>query len=175
MVKGRKYYQVVRNYRENGKHRQQVLCHLGQHKSLDEAIEHERSMLSKYSRDAASQEEEAASTEAYLLESYSDRLAGKIPSPEEAHDLWYAAYEERKLLLFEAMYKNSYFDMAPAVNFRWAKAAERLWHLQRVEDDLRESILDYHEARAEAERNRMLAEEHRRQLDKYLAVRSALF
>ena len=37
-VRGYTYYQFVRNYREGGKHRQEVLCHLGPYDSLEEAI-----------------------------------------------------------------------------------------------------------------------------------------
>jgi hypothetical protein len=41
-VKGRRYYQLVRNFRENGTHRQEVICHLGPNNSVDAAIEAER-------------------------------------------------------------------------------------------------------------------------------------
>jgi hypothetical protein len=37
-VRGYTYYQLVRNYREGGKHRQEVLGHLGPHDSLEAAI-----------------------------------------------------------------------------------------------------------------------------------------
>ena len=102
MVKGRRYYQLVRNYRENGKHRQQMLCHLGQHKSLDEAIDHEQRAIATHLREAASQEKEAASTKAYLFEFYGDRFTDKLPTYEEADSAWYAAYIERAVVLREA-------------------------------------------------------------------------
>lgn len=38
IVHGNTYYQLVRNYREGGKHRQEVIYHLGRHKSLASAI-----------------------------------------------------------------------------------------------------------------------------------------
>jgi hypothetical protein len=41
-VKGRRYYQLVHNFRENGVHCQEVLCHFGPHDSIDAAIEAER-------------------------------------------------------------------------------------------------------------------------------------
>lgn len=44
-VKGHKYYQLVRNYREQGKHCQEVLWHLGLHDSLEEAILAEKRKL----------------------------------------------------------------------------------------------------------------------------------
>ena len=37
-VNGRRYYQLVENYREDGKHRQRVLVHLGKHATLKDAI-----------------------------------------------------------------------------------------------------------------------------------------
>ncbi len=104
-VKGRKYYQLVRNYREGGKHRQQVLCHLGQHRSLDEAIDYEKSMVSDYSRAAARQEEEAASTKAYLFEFYGDRFNGELPSREEAYRRHYRQFEEEPIKSIDDYYK----------------------------------------------------------------------
>lgn len=44
-VDGNKYYQLVRNYREGGKHRQEVLYHLGKHRSLEAAIKAETDEL----------------------------------------------------------------------------------------------------------------------------------
>jgi hypothetical protein len=37
-VHNKEYYQLVENYREDGKHRQRVLAHLGKHPSLDSMI-----------------------------------------------------------------------------------------------------------------------------------------
>ncbi len=48
-VHGHNYYQAVRNYRDkNGKHRQEVLCHLGVHSSLDAAIDAKRKRVKIY-------------------------------------------------------------------------------------------------------------------------------
>jgi hypothetical protein len=49
---GKHYYQLVRNYREGGRHRQQVLCHLGIYDSVEGAIEGARQRAAHY-RDAA--------------------------------------------------------------------------------------------------------------------------
>jgi len=38
-VNGREYYQLVENYRDDGKHRQRVLAHLGKHSTIEAAIE----------------------------------------------------------------------------------------------------------------------------------------
>ena len=42
IVAGNRYYQIVHNYRENGKHRQKVIHHLGKHPDLSSAIAAER-------------------------------------------------------------------------------------------------------------------------------------
>ncbi len=39
IVAGHQYYQLVENYRQDGKHRQRVLAHLGKHATLGEAID----------------------------------------------------------------------------------------------------------------------------------------
>ena len=69
-VKGKKYYQLVRNCREGGRHWQQVLCHLGTHDSLEAAIEAEKQKaapdIERY-RTAASYWHERAATERRLL------------------------------------------------------------------------------------------------------------
>ncbi len=50
-VHGYEYYQAVRNYRDsNGKHHQEVLCHLGKHNSLDAAIAAERTAVKSKER-----------------------------------------------------------------------------------------------------------------------------
>lgn len=82
-----------------------MLCHLGQHKSLDEAIEYERSMVSDYSRAAAYHEKEAASTKGYLLDHYGDRFAGKLPSREEAYRWHYRQFEEEPIKSIDEYYE----------------------------------------------------------------------
>lgn len=143
IVKGRKYYYLVRNSRENGKHRQQVLCYLGQHKSLVEAIAYEKDMVSLHLRFAAAHEQEAASTKAYLFEFYGDRFTGKLPSLDEAN--------------FE--YKRKRWQWWPTP--------------QPHEEDLLESIRNYYNEKDLAKSGRELADEHQAQLDKYLALKSA--
>jgi hypothetical protein len=41
----REYRQLVENYREDGRHRQRVLAHLGKHETLEEAIDAARAKL----------------------------------------------------------------------------------------------------------------------------------
>lgn len=176
-VKGRRYYQLVRNYREDGKHRQRVLCHLGQHESLDEAIKHERSTASDHLRLAASQEEEAASTEAYLLEFYGDRFADGMPSRREAYSRWEAFLEEQDASLSEVRdgvrYIKSSFLRGSFLDPEYDKEVRRWNERRNTEQGLLVSIYDYHNAKDNAKWNRLLADEHQAKLDRYLAVKNA--
>jgi len=65
-VEGKRYYQVVSNYRERGKHRQEVLCHLGVHDSLEKAIEHEKRQVAALRSDAARLREQARRIKEYM-------------------------------------------------------------------------------------------------------------
>jgi hypothetical protein len=67
---GKHYYQLVRNYREAGKHRQKVLCHLGVHDSIEAAIADTQRQVDHYEKEAASREEKAHRIEADLKEPY---------------------------------------------------------------------------------------------------------
>ena len=124
MVKGRKYHYLVQSSRENGKHRQQVLCYLGQHKSLDEAIDYEKDVVSRLLRGVAAHEQEAASTKAYLFEFYGDRFTDKLPSYDEACSEWDAFCAERDASLYDIRdgifyTKSSYKkDLLPTPNIR---------------------------------------------------------
>ena len=69
-VNGKRYYQLVRNYRERGKHRQEVLCHLGVHDSLEKAIEHE-------TRKEAAQRNEVAALRKRAKQIYDTTAAGR--------------------------------------------------------------------------------------------------
>jgi len=90
-VKGNIYYQLVRNYREDGKHRQQVLCHLGRHKSLEAAIAAERELAEVHERGAAHWSEHAQLTKDYCLEAYPDQISGDLPSRRQAYLQWRSA------------------------------------------------------------------------------------
>jgi hypothetical protein len=94
-VKGRKYYQYVRNYREGGRRKQEVLCHLGPHDSLEGAIDHAKQMTLHHSRRAAQWRKEADDTEGYLLEFYGKELRSGMNS--EVLDL-IIEYDEATLL-----------------------------------------------------------------------------
>src|SRR5215203_3393767 len=80
---GKHYYQLVRNDRVAGKHRQQVLCHLGVHDSIQAAIADTQRQVAHYEKEAASKEAEAHRKEAELKERYGDDV--EILNARQAH------------------------------------------------------------------------------------------
>ncbi len=82
-VNGKKYYQLVRNHREGGKHRQEVLDHFGQSDSIEAAIEDAKERAAFHQKQAAYWIKRAKDREADLLARYGDVLGGKLPSPRE--------------------------------------------------------------------------------------------
>jgi hypothetical protein len=92
-VKGNTYYQLVRNYREDGKHKQQFLCHLGRYKSLEAAIVAERELAEHHERAAATHSEEAQYFKKVCLEEYAEEIeemGGHFPSRRQAYLRWRA-------------------------------------------------------------------------------------
>ncbi len=169
-VKGNKYYQYVRNYREGGRHKQEVLCHLGPHDSLDGAIDYESQMMSLSLSEASMWEEEANSTKAYLLETYSDVLGDEVPTMQEAYSRWEAFLEEHEESLYER--RSGYlFQRCDLADEEWEKEWKRWRERERVEEDLVDSIIDYHTAQWRAALCRGTATEHRERRDKFVEVR----
>ena len=87
VVNGRRYYQLVENRREGGKHRQKVLCHLGKHPSAEAAL------LDTYRRIKPLRQQRARLTKdlhyhlkeiSSLTVSHPDIAEGEIPSMEFA-------------------------------------------------------------------------------------------
>jgi hypothetical protein len=82
------YFQLVENYREDGHHRQRVLAHLGQHDTVEAALEAAREKLIGVGVDRDMKaEREARLWEQTIRRIYGDRLdhyhGGEIPSNEE--------------------------------------------------------------------------------------------
>src|SRR5215213_5468772 len=71
---GKHYYQLVRNDRVGGKHRQKVLCHLGVHDSIEAAIADTQRQVDHHEKEAASREEKAHRIEADLKGLYGDEV-----------------------------------------------------------------------------------------------------
>jgi hypothetical protein len=94
-VKGRRYYQLARNFRENGAHRQEVICHLGPHRSIDAAIEAEQRKiaadLESYESRASYWREQLARLEEDVLQG---RVWGDIAYARRSHEEAVVAHEE---------------------------------------------------------------------------------
>ena len=90
-VKGNTYYQLVRSFREDGKVKQQMLCHLGRYKSLEAAIATERELAEQHERAAATHSREAQYVKECCLEEYAEEIeemGGDFPSRRQAHLRW---------------------------------------------------------------------------------------
>ena len=86
------YRQLVENYREEGRHRQRVLAHLGHHDTVEEALEGVRQRLadlevSRLAEQIAEAEVEAAQWERIIRRDHGEQIAryhdGEIPTPAE--------------------------------------------------------------------------------------------
>jgi hypothetical protein len=168
-VKGRKYYQYVRNYREAGRHKQEVLCHLGPHESLDEAIDYHRHMVQTHLETAASWEKEAKSTKAYLFEFYGDELADKIPSSHEAYLRWELFQEDRDVNLFEIR-DGFFYQPSTLTDEEWRAEWHRWEERRRYEEGLLDAVRDYHRANSLARSNRRYARSFQGKLDRFTRV-----
>ena len=94
---GKHYYQLVRNYREGGRHRQQVLCHLGIYDSVEGAIEGARQRTAHYRDAAAAKRKEAdlirteLQTHGHAVEEYNDY--SRTEASEAVQELrWFKPY-----------------------------------------------------------------------------------
>jgi hypothetical protein len=91
------YYQVVRNYRgRDGKHRQEVLCHLGVHSSLESAIAAAREKVKVHREEAAQHRRHANAIRATHQKHFGwESDVGEFPSKEEAElklEYWWDRY-----------------------------------------------------------------------------------
>ena len=137
-VEGREYRQLVENYREDGKHRQRVLAHLGKHETLEEAIEALQNRLERLEPQRDEQHTEAEEYRQGILRHFSAPLekhhGGSIPTWEA---VWIKGgrlpyYLSHHLSGGEAEYRR---DFAEATTFRshsgyevfesWVRWAER--------------------------------------------------
>ncbi len=95
-VNGKKYYQYVRNYRENGRHTQEVLYHFKESEihhirpdipSLEAVIKYHREEIARYEEEAAAEQEEAKRLKTKLLEEFAYRPdPAYFDSPKELFD-----------------------------------------------------------------------------------------
>ncbi len=84
VVEGYTYYQLVHNYREAGKHRQKVLCHLGKHSSLDKAVEDKRREEEELRDKAVRLFDITTEHKETILERYGEMVGREVPSSNKA-------------------------------------------------------------------------------------------
>jgi hypothetical protein len=154
-VNGYGYFQVVRNYRDaNGKHRQEMLCYLGPHDSLETAIAAEQKKIKIHRERAFLQRKRAAALRNKILDLHGWELDGEIPDIDEASREWDACWER---------WDN--YDNYGGIDI------EEL----RIELDMYSSCLDYYEAIFLAGEADYQGDEYEAKLDKYLRVQREYF
>ena len=144
-VKGKRYYQLVRNYREEGKHRQEVICHLGVHASLDTAIEVEKRIV-----------------------------ADKVARDERAKSAWHERAVDARRNVWRSMGGGILSEQEARLRWQeWWHRAETD-PLDEEDEDERLILfwnLEYHEAKKRAEHYEALARSRPAKLNKLLRIR----
>jgi hypothetical protein len=182
-VRGNTYYQLVRNYREDGKHRQQVLCHLGPHKSLEAAIAAERELAEHHEREASSWAAAAQVTKDFGLEEYAEEFGRDFPSRQQAHLRWRKFYKEYNQEYWRPYdrWENSQRRLPESQKFLPEETDE--WHERQqpwkeranVENFLRDLVYEHHEEKDQAHRHRQWAAAHKERLNKFLECKRKYF
>jgi hypothetical protein len=153
-VKGKRYFQLVRNYRDNGKHRQEVLEHLGPHNSLEEAILAEKQKTDPILK-----------AEAY----WRDRAESALQNAKRYYYLHGQGVEV--LDVSEAYSRSQELDKLYKAALRSGdptKAYDRAYGSREAEMSLIRWSIDYHDAIDNAAYYEELYEERRVRLDRLL-------
>jgi transcriptional regulator with XRE-family HTH domain len=158
------YYQLVRNDRVAGKHRQKVLCHLGVHDSIGAAIADTQRQVAHYEKGAASKEEEARRKEAELKERYGDDVEILNAHQVRLKRYWLLRLNNPRYMI---PHYTSYYSDPP----EWDRM-EEVWEMDMEELGL---SIDYHDAMRDAEWYRVLTTRTRDRLDKLLECQRKYF
>ncbi len=164
-VRGYEYYQAVRNYRdEDGKHRQEVLYHLGPHNSFSARRLWLLEKVNIYRGSANRWRKRAEALRYKLLDVHGSAFVdGMIPSEEECareHDWW----EEQYDALLEDVYYHTYSETESM------DAIEIETQIEKYRD-----CLKHHAATRLAEQADHRAEDHQAKLDKLLRIQRQYF
>jgi hypothetical protein len=159
------YHQVVRNYRdENGKHHQEVLCHLGPHDSLSARRLWLLEQAKRYGERAALDKKRAKALKDRLLDLYGwEFVDGAIPSEAEAArelDWWWEEYDD--------LYRPDYYRTYSGTE---SMEAEEI----NIQLDKYIGCLDYYGAIRLAEMADRRADEIQARLDKLLRTQREYF
>jgi hypothetical protein len=183
-VNGNTYYQLVRNYREDGKHRQQVLCHLGRYKSIEAAIAGERELAEEQEREASLALEVAQLIKDDCLRDYAEELDGTFPaSRQQAYFRWIAFWKEYRQEYWRPYYRWVHSQRWLPDARSWLPEEINEWEeLQRpwkVREEVETTLLDltyeYYDFTFKASRHKTWAAAHRTQLNKFLECKRKYF
>jgi hypothetical protein len=183
-VHGHKYYQAVRNYRDkNGKHRQEVLCHLGVHSSLDAAIDSERKRVKIDQELALSHRTRAKHLRGTILERHGSELPnGEIPNVAET-TRQLTAWNEHSEAWYEQLWKpwneqeEGFFDPDDGRTL-YHSGTEYLLDIEEsidIQIVKYESCMGYHVILNDARVAEFRAGIHQTKLDKLLRVQQKYF
>ena len=163
-VHGHEYYQAVRNYRDrDGKHHQQMLCHLGAHDSLEAAIDAKRKKVKIHRGRAVLQRMRAKALRAKLLDLHGWEFVDReIPSEAVAARQFNFWWEERE----------EYFD-----SYYYIYSGTESMDLEEFDIQIEKysDCLNYHVANRLAAMADLRADTHQAVLDKLLQVQREYF
>jgi hypothetical protein len=194
-VKGNIYYQLVRNSREAGKHKQKVLCHLGRHRSLEAAIAAERELAEQHQGKAAGWSNEAKFLKEDLIAEYGQEIGNIVPSRQQAYFRWRAFRKEYKQKFWQPYDQWSYswlpgervdrgrtaeeYDLLYERQRKRRTAEREQWEERRYQWEKRKelevalisAIYYYHDAVSRSRRHEKQAVFHRAELNKFLEAK----
>jgi DNA-binding XRE family transcriptional regulator len=170
---GKHYYQLVRNDRVAGKHRQKVLCHLGVNDSIDAAIADTKRQVDHLEEAAASREEEAHRKEAELKEIYGDDVEIMDEDQARMKQSWLTWDDPRR---YRALYYTPYYPTYFTPDYS-ADERDRYFLIEEWEDEKQRVDLSiaYHDAMRSAEGYRLRTTRTRARLDKLLECQRKYF
>jgi hypothetical protein len=157
-----RYYQVVRNYREKGKHRQEFIRHLGEHPTVEAAIAAEQQEENRWRAQASRLFKYAEGSKAQILSDlrdFRDELGNEIPDLEYARnscDITSQIREEHLELPFEER------------NFEYLRTIREMQNLWS-------QIIDYHKVMQQAEWYQEWANKHRRSINELREIQRVYF
>jgi DNA-binding XRE family transcriptional regulator len=160
---GKHYYQLVRNDRVAGKHRQKVLCHLGVHDSIEAAIADAQRQVVHYEKEAALKEEEAHRKEAEWKDIYGDDV--------EILDARQVRFKLNRLRWNNPRYMIPHYTPDYYDEPEWDQMEED-WEMDKQEVEL---SIAYHDAMRDAEWYRVHTTRTRDRLDKLLECQQKYF
>ncbi len=153
------YYQVVRNYRERGRHRQKVLLHLGKHPSVSSAIEARRKEQAGIKAIAYERFKFAERVKKNLLQHNPTELRKELPDLEEAR-----VRAEKASKIYE-----EYFDLP-----LHERSGQRRYELESSKNTWA-YVVHYHNVMEEAMRYEDWATELQSEIDKLLEIKNVYF